>query len=329
MMSKLKRWNNLGLAVGLCALAISAGLSTARAEDSLEASAAATDSRASTAGVETTAPESRTSETAASETTASEPGAGTGAAAPLKQVEVRPADKAAAPPDPSRPYFVEFRARAAYNYGHTFVVHGKFGDPITAKSVVGLHPAGDSVPWSIGHLIPVPSETGWSDGDVGYNDKYIVAKYRVYLTEMEYRTVLARMRQMQRNTPMWHAVVYNCNAFTGDIASFMGLSHPFHWLMPKDYVNGIKQMAGGRQKLPTTWLASVNPAAAHEQAHELARHEPASNAHQENASTHDQARQPTASTPAANSRRQHAAVAQPAVRPQTAGPTPPSYATAQ
>jgi|SRR5271166_4938380 len=327
MMSKLKRWNNLGLAVGLCALAISAGLSTARAEDSLEASAAATDARASTATVETRASEIIAPEPAAPEIAASEPGTDSGAVHPLKQVEVRPADKAAGPPDPSRPYFVEFRARAAYNYGHTFVVHGKFGDPITPKSVVGLHPAGDSVPWSIGHLIPVPSETGWSDGDVGYNDKYIIAKYRVYLTEAEYRTVLARMRQMQRNTPMWHAVVYNCNAFTGDIASFMGLSHPFHWLMPKDYVNGIKQMAGGRQKLPSTWLASVNPGAVREQARELAHHEPASNAHQESASNN--ARQQTGSTPAANPRRQHAAVSRPAARPETSGPTPPSYATAQ
>jgi hypothetical protein len=304
MQSKLKRWNSLGLAVGLCVVAISAGLSTARAEDSLEASAAATDARASTAAVEPVA----------SEPVASETGASTATATPLKEVEVRPASKPAAP-DPTRPYFVEFRARAAYNYGHTFVVHGKVGDPITAKSVVGLHPAGESsVPWTVGHLIPVPSETGWSDGDIGYNDKYIIAKYRVYLTEAEYRTVVARMRQMQRNTPLWHAAIYNCNAFTGDIAKFMGLSVPFHWIMPKDYVNGIKQMAGGRQQLPSSWLASVNPAAAHQQA----RQEPAPHAHPQ-----------TASAPSTNPRRQHAAVAQPAVRPQPAGPTAPSYATAQ
>jgi hypothetical protein len=309
MMSKLKRWNNLGLTVAACALAILAGLSTGRAEDSPEASATATDARASTAAVETAN---------------SETGADPGAATPLKQVEVRPADKAVAP-DPSRPYFVEFRARAAYNYGHTFVVHGKVGDPITPKSVVGLHPAGDSTPWMIGHIIPVPSETGWSDGDVGYNDKYIIAKYRVYLTEAEYRTLLAKMRQMQRNTPLWHAAIYNCNAFVGDIAKFMGLSAPIHWLMPQEYVNGIKQMAGGRQKLPSSWLASVNPAAANQQARELAHHEPASTAHQENASNN--ARQQTVSTPAANARRQHAAV--PAVRSPTSTPTAPSYATAQ
>jgi hypothetical protein len=303
MQSKLKRWNSLGLAVGLCVVAISAGLSTARAEDSLEASAAATDARASTAAVELVAPEP----------VASEAGASTATATPLKEVEVRPASKPAAP-DPSRPYFIEFRARAAYNYGHAFVVHGRVDEPITKKSVVGLHPAGESpVPWMIGHIVPVPSETGWSDGDVGYNDKYITAKYRVYLTEAEYRVLLAKLRQMQANSPIWSATAYNCVAFVGDIAAFLGMQHPFHWVMPKEYIQGIKQMAGGRQQLPSSWLASVNPAAARQQA----RQEPASTA-----------RQQTASAPAANARRQPATVRS-AARSQASPPTAPSYATAQ
>jgi hypothetical protein len=306
MLSELKRWSSLGLAVGLCALAISAGFSTARAEDAQEASAAATDARAGTA----------TTEPAAAEASAS-----TGAVTPLKQVEVRPAGTPAAS-STARPYFIEFRARSAYNYGHTFVVHGRVGDPITKKSVVGLHPAGDSMPWTIGHFIPVPSETGWSDGDIGYNDTYIIAKYRVFLTEAEYRTVLAKMRQMQANTPLWHAALYNCNAFTGDIAKYMGLSAPFHWLMPKDYINGIKEMSGGRQQLPSSWLATINPAAARQQA----RQETASNAHQETAST---AHQQTASAPPANARKQHAAVAPTLARPRTAEPSAHSFATAQ
>jgi hypothetical protein len=295
MQSKLKRWNSLGLAVGLCVVAISAGLSAARAEDSLEASAAATDARASTAAVEPVA----------SEPVATETGASTATATPLKEVEVRPASKPAAP-DPSRPYFIEFRARAAYNYGHAFVVHGRVDEPITKKSVVGLHPAGESpVPWMIGHIVPVPSETGWSDGDVGYNDKYITAKYRVFLTEAEYRVLLAKMRQMQANTPLWSATVYNCVAFVGDIASFLGMQHPFHWVMPKEYVEGIKRMNGGRQQLPSAWLAAMNPQLAHQQTlHQVA-------------AAHPQGQQQTA--PAAKARR--AAVAQPPARPQAAEST--------
>src|SRR6266536_548366 len=66
-------------------------------------------------------------------------------------------------PYPDKQYFIEFRARSAYSYGHTFLVHGRVGQKITADDVIGLHPFTESsIPWLIGHLIPVPSETGAS-----------------------------------------------------------------------------------------------------------------------------------------------------------------------
>jgi hypothetical protein len=283
----------------LCAFAISAGLeiSTARAQGILaeEASPVTTGSAVASAApaVSAPAPEA-TAPPAAPEVTT------------LRPVDVHPGKPAETAPDPSRPYFIEFRARAAYNYGHAFVVHGKVGEPITKKSVVGLHPAGDSpVPWMIGHVVPVPSETGWSDGDVGYNDKYITAKYRVFLTEAEYRVLLAKLRQMQSSTPLWSAPVYNCVAFVGDIASFLGMQHPFHWVMPKEYIEGIKKMNGGRAQLPASWLAGMNPQLAHQQAlHQVA-------------TAHPQGQQQTA--PAAKARR--AAATQPPARPQAAEPT--------
>jgi hypothetical protein len=317
-LSKVKGRTYLGLVIGLYALAI-AGPATVRAEEGQEANAAATDARASTAAAAETpaAPEAASS-------------ASSGEVTPLKEVEVRPAARPAAP-DPTRPYFVEFRARAALSYGHTFLVHGRVGDPITPKSVVGLHPAerpGDETPWMIGHFIAVPSETGWSDGDVGYNDKYIIAKYRVYLTEAEYRVVLAKMRQMQRSTPLWHAVIYNCNAFVGDIARYMGLQAPLsHWLMPKDYINGIRQASGGRTQLASNWLASANPAAARQQAQQVARHESAPDARPQAAS---EARQQAGLSPAASgSRRQQHAAARSPQPPPAADTRPPPYANAQ
>jgi hypothetical protein len=296
--------NSLRFVVGLCALAISAGLelSTARAQSAAE-----------DAVTVTTGSAVATASAAASVSTPATP------AAPevttLKPVDVHPSGKPAPTAgDPSRPYFIEFRARAAYNYGHAFVVHGRVGEPITKKSVVGLHPAGDSpVPWMIGHVIPVPSETGWSDGDVGYNDMYITAKYRVFLTEAEYRVLLAKMRQMQANTPLWSATVYNCVAFVGDIAAFLGMDHPFHFVMPKEYIEGIKEKNGGRQQLPSSWLASKDPQAARQQA-----------LHQ-SAAPRQQAQQQPAPAPT-NARKQHAAAAQTTARPQSADPTKSAYA---
>ena len=149
----------------------------------------------------------------------------------------------------TKPYFIEFRARSALSYGHTFLVHGRTGQKIRAKDVIGLHPATESsVPWMIGHLIPVVSETGASDGD--FEEAYVIARYRVGLTEAEYKKTLATMRAMQRNHPVWHAVLYNCNRFVGDIAESMGLKAPANsLLMPKDFINTLKSMNGGRAEL--------------------------------------------------------------------------------
>ena len=79
-------------------------------------------------------------------------------------------------------YFVEFRARAALSYGHAFVVHGKLNaqgevGQVTPKQVAGLHPFSESsITWSVGHVVPVIAEHGWTDGDT--EDEYI-PRYRV------------------------------------------------------------------------------------------------------------------------------------------------------
>src|SRR4051795_6164188 len=145
----------------------------------------------------------------------------------------------------SKPYFIEFRARAAQSYGHTFAVYGRVGQKITADQVGGLHPFTESpIPWMAGHLILVPSETGASDGDI--EDQYIIARYRILLTEPDYRRIVAHMKQMQASSPVWHAVLYNCNAFVADIAKYMGLKTPFSTLqMPKDFITQLREMNAG------------------------------------------------------------------------------------
>ena len=78
-------------------------------------------------------------------------------------------------------YFIDFRARSALSYGHTFVVFGRVGERLTPRNVAGLHPKGDSsITYIFGHLLPVDSETGASDGDL--DEQYTTARYRVWLT---------------------------------------------------------------------------------------------------------------------------------------------------
>jgi hypothetical protein len=273
-------------------------LSTARAQDTFEDASTVTASAAATVSPRATTTEVTT----------------------LKPVDVHPGAKPAqSAGNPAKPYFIEFRARSAYNYGHTFLVHGRVGQKITARDVVGLHPISESpVPWMIGHVIPVLSETGASDGD--YEDVYIIARYRILLSEAEYKHILAHMRQMQRSSPIWHAVLYNCNAFVGDVAKYMGLKAPFNTMqMPKDFINNLKSMNGGRPVLSgeITREAAVSTSNSGRVQAEASEAQQASPAPKANGS------RPRAAS--GNARPQHAAVRV----PEPAAQATPSYAGVQ
>jgi len=142
-----------------------------------------------------------------------------------------------------KPYYIEFRSRSAESYGHTFAMFGRQDAQghLLTREVAGLHPASTSdVPYVLGHLIPVPSETGASDGDL--EDQYMTAKYHIDLTPAEYNDVVAYIRDLQASSPVWHAVLYNCSAFVGDIAEHMGLRTPSPLLFPENYINGIRNL---------------------------------------------------------------------------------------
>jgi len=141
------------------------------------------------------------------------------------------------------PYYVDFRARTAATYGHAFVWYGKTSE--RAVEVAGLAPAGDTLPYILGHLIFVPSETGATYGDL--DEQYLTASYRVYLNEADAKKVFAYIQHLQETSPLWNAATTNCTAFIGRIASFMGLKTPFHLLLPEEYVNELKALNDGRQ----------------------------------------------------------------------------------
>ena len=146
------------------------------------------------------------------------------------------------------PYYVDFRARTAVSYGHAFVWFGK----TSAKrvEVAGLHPAGDRLPYLLGHLMWVPAETGASDGDL--DPQYLTASYRVYLSEADAKKVFSHIKHLQATSPVWNAQTTNCTTFIGKIASFMGLNTPSHLMMPEEYVNQLRELNGGRQTVSLT-----------------------------------------------------------------------------
>jgi len=154
-------------------------------------------------------------------------------------------------------YFIEFRARSAASYGHMYVLYGRVNGhrQIVKSEIAGLHPAGDTadcfncsvVPWTIGHLIFVPAETGPSDGDL--EEKYVTARYRLWLTAAEYKDVSAYIEKLKANTKVWNALWANCVGFGRNVATHMGLRVPgLIWMNPDVFVTSLRRLNGGPEK---------------------------------------------------------------------------------
>jgi hypothetical protein len=144
-------------------------------------------------------------------------------------------------------YYVDFRARTAASYGHAFVWYGRSDQK--QIEVGGLHPAGDVLPYILGHFIPVIAETGKSYGDL--DEQYLTASYRVYMTEAQAQDVFAYIKRLQAMSPVWNAATWNCVAFIQTIALHMGLKVPGnHLLYPEDWVNQLRALNGGRKYMP-------------------------------------------------------------------------------
>ena len=152
-------------------------------------------------------------------------------------------------------YFVDFRSRTAASYGHAFLWYGRLtaSGKVHEIEVAGLHPATDSpIPYIIGHIFPVPSETGKSYGDL--DEQYLTASYRVYLSEADAKQVFAYIQHLQASSPLWLASVYNCTAFLGDVARFMGMKTPAAptWMYPETFVNTLRELNNGRTEIVVT-----------------------------------------------------------------------------
>ena len=153
--------------------------------------------------------------------------------------------RSAAATSGSGQYYVEFRSRQAWDYGHTFVVFGRVGETPRKNNVAGLSPKGDDPQmWVMGHYVPVPADTGWTDGDL--EDKYITSRYRVLINKDQYDRVVAHIRELQSRSHVWSVELYNCNAFVADIATFMGLKAPSSsWIYPKVFVSNMRKINTG------------------------------------------------------------------------------------
>ena len=153
------------------------------------------------------------------------------------------ADGGTASQDKDERFFIEFRSRYALSYGHTYAVFGRLNQAgrMVDPQVAGLHPASNNaVPYVLGHFVPVPAETGWSDGDL--EEQYRSASWRVMLTRDEYNKVVAYIRKLQAKSHVWQATVLNCNGFVADIARSMGYRTPAIQLRPQQFITKLREM---------------------------------------------------------------------------------------
>src|SRR6266542_2924300 len=159
------------------------------------------------------------------------------------------ATRSAAPVKPATRYFIEFRARTALSYGHAYAVYGSLdvNGRMMDPHVGAIHPASNSVvPYMLGHWIPVPAEHGASDGDL--EEQYVSARYRIILSEAEYNRVVAYIKELEASTPVWHAFLYSCTSFVGDVAKYMGLRTPPATMYPEVFINNLRAMNNGRDE---------------------------------------------------------------------------------
>ena len=93
--------------------------------------------------------------------------------------------------------------------------------------VAGLTPKSkDPSVYVLGHFVPVPATTGWTDGDL--EEAYRSASWRVMLTEAEYRKVVAYIRKLQASSPLWHAIALQLQRLRGGHREVHGLQDPRH-----------------------------------------------------------------------------------------------------
>lgn len=160
---------------------------------------------------------------------------------------------AAAPPQAGEAaqHFIEFRAREGYIYGHTVAIYGRLNEAgeMVDVQVAGLTPGPESDAGSFlaGHVLPVSADTGYAEGDL--DEDAVLARWRIPLTEDQYERMAAFVAELREKSPVWHATIYNCNAFAGDIARHLGLRTPVYWMLPRDYINALRAMNRGTESL--------------------------------------------------------------------------------
>jgi hypothetical protein len=133
----------------------------------------------------------------------------------------------------SEQYYIEFRAAEVGLYGHTYLIYGKVGGQ---PNYADHHAQGGYPGMSVGHVIPVPSNTAWEPSVLTLP---VASSYRKMLTAQQYQRVVAAVKA---RSAYWHVVTNNCNHFLGTVAGAAGLRVPDSFQFAYSFVPALRSL---------------------------------------------------------------------------------------
>jgi hypothetical protein len=163
---------------------------------------------------------------------AAEQVATTGTAGDLKATELQADGKR---------YFVDFRSRPGYLFGHTFIVFGQIderGRP-TKTHYAGNYPIDGQRGLILGSLISVPSSVRGVREDYEERPTNI---YRRRLSPTEFAKLKHVISHLRANKRQWNLLFQNCNDFAIEVAQGMGMQTPLSWLPPSAFIDSLREM---------------------------------------------------------------------------------------
>ena len=141
-------------------------------------------------------------------------------------------------------YFVDFRSRPAYLFGHSFIVYGRLdarGRPIDTRRA-GIYPIDGQAGLIMGSvLLPVQASVRGVEDDYKERPSNI---YRRRLSAAQYARLLRVVGGLKRSDREWNLLFKNCNDFTIEVAKGMDMTTPPSWLPPYYFVAGMRILNG-------------------------------------------------------------------------------------
>jgi hypothetical protein len=145
---------------------------------------------------------------------------------------------------PRTGYFIEFRSRPDYLFGHTYIVYGRLdgrGRPAEIR-YAGRYPLDGERGLVIGSFIPVPASVHAVKDDYRRQPTNV---YRRRLSPQQFARLIGLVRRLRADDRWWNLLFANCNDFAITVARGLGMRTPPSWLLPKDFVARLRAMNEG------------------------------------------------------------------------------------